>query len=70
MLDIVAGYHRIQFKGKSKIQTQQNDENPHFGPDLGPLPPYSGHHFFPKNLSASVTTYHCQLSSCIISEKN
>ena len=48
MLDIVADYHRIQFKGKSKIQTQQNDENPHFGPDLGPLPPYSGHHFFPK----------------------
>ena len=35
------------------IQTQENGEKPHFGPDLVPLSPNSGHHFFffppPKN---------------------
>ena len=28
------------------IQTQENGEKPHFGPDLVPLSPNSGHHFF------------------------
>ena len=42
MLDIVANYHRTQFHGKRKIQTQENGEKPHFGPDLGQLCPSSG----------------------------
>ena len=28
------------------IQTQENDKKPHFGPDLGPLGPNSGHQCF------------------------
>ena len=42
------------------------------GSDFGPFGPGSnlGHQiFFPKNLAASVTRYHGQLSSCTISEK-
>ena len=39
MLDIVANYHRNQFKEKLMIQTEENAKKPHFGPDLGPLGP-------------------------------
>ena len=59
MLDTVANYHCIQFQGKLMIQTQENDEKPHFGS------PNS----FLKNLASPVTRYHGQLSSCTISEK-
>ena len=41
MLDIVASYHRMQFQGKLMIETQENVEKPHFGPDLGPWGPNS-----------------------------
>ena len=50
------------------IQTQENGGKPHFGPNLGPLGPNLGHHFF-FNLALLVTGYHDQLSSCIIPEK-
>ena len=46
MVGIVASYHHMQFQGKVMTQFQQNDEKPHFGPDLGPLGPNSGHQFF------------------------
>ena len=46
MLDIEASYHCMQFQGKTMIQTQLNDEKPHFGPNLGPLGLTSGHQFF------------------------
>ena len=69
MLDIIASYHCMQFKVKFMIQTQENAKKIHFGPDLGPLGPNSGHQFFFKNLTLSVTRYHGQLSSCKISEK-
>ena len=48
MLDIVAGYHRIQFQGKRMIQTQENGKKtPHFGPNLCPLGPnLDCQHFF------------------------
>ena len=36
MLGIVASYHRIQFQVKRIIQSQENDEKPHFGPKLVP----------------------------------
>ena len=36
----------IQFQGKLTIQTQENVETPHFGPDLGPLGPNLGRHIF------------------------
>ena len=48
MLDIVANYHRMQFHSKNMIQIQANGEKPDFGPDLGPLNPNSGFHFFFK----------------------
>ena len=49
---------------------QENGEKPHFGPNLGPLGPDSGHQIsLFKNLVASVTRYQGQLSSCTISEK-
>ena len=48
---------------------QENDNKPHFGPDLGLLDPNSSHHFFFKNLALSVTRYHGQLSSCTIFKK-
>ena len=47
------------------IQTKENDEEPHFMPDLI----WSANSFF-KILSSSVTRYRSQLSSCTISEKN
>ena len=46
MLDIVASYHRMQFQGKLMIETQENVEKPHFGPDLGPWGPNSDRKFF------------------------
>ena len=42
MLDIVASCHCMQFQGKLMIQTQENDEKPHFGSDLGLLCPNLG----------------------------
>ena len=47
-LDIVASYHCMQFQGKLMIQTQEDGENPHFGPDLDLLRPNSGHEIFSK----------------------
>ena len=72
MLDTVVSYHCMQFQGKCMIQTQENDEKPHFEPDFGPLAQIRAakfFFFFFKNLDSSVTRYHCQLSSCNISEK-
>ena len=40
MLDIVESYPCVQFQGKLIIQTQENDNKPHFRPDLGPLDPH------------------------------
>ena len=52
------------------IETQENGQKPHFGPDLGPLGPNSGRQIsFFKNLASSVTRYHGQLSSSKISER-
>ena len=48
MLDIVASYQCQIFQGKLMIRTQENGEKPHFGLDLGPLGPKSGHKFFLK----------------------
>ena len=60
----------MQFQGKNMIQTHENGEKPHFGPDLGHLDPNSGCQiFFFKNLALSVTRYHGQSSSCKISEQ-
>ena len=53
MLDIVASYHFMQFHGKLMIQTQENGEKPHFGP----------------NLWLQILLDHHQLSSCTIFEK-
>ena len=33
----------MQFQGKLMIQTQENDKEPHFGPNLGSLDPNSSH---------------------------
>ena len=41
MLDIVA-------IGQLTIQTEENGEKSHFGPNLGPLGPTSDHQFFFK----------------------
>ena len=46
MLEIVASYHRMQFQEKLMIKAQENCEQPHFGPHLGPLGPNSGHQIF------------------------
>ena len=43
MLGVIASYHRIQFQEKLMVQTHENGEKPHFGPDLGPLGPNSDH---------------------------
>ena len=50
-------------------QIQENSKKTHFGPDLGLLDQNSGLQFFSKDLASSVTLYHGQLSSCIISAK-
>ena len=42
MLDNITSYHCMQFQGKRIIKSQENDEKPHFGPDLGPLDPNTG----------------------------
>ena len=71
MLDIAASYNCMQFEGKLMLQTQENGEKPHFGPDLGLLDPNLGcQNFFFQSLALSVIRYHGQLSSCTISEKN
>ena len=45
----VTSCHSIQFHGQLMIQTQENGKKPHFGPDLGPSGPNSGHQgFFPQ----------------------
>ena len=36
----------MKFQRNRMIQTQENDKKPHFGLDLGPLHPNSGHFFF------------------------
>ena len=60
----------MQFQGKLMIQTQENGEKPHFGPNLGPLGPTSGcQFFFKKNLASSAIRYHGQLLLCKISGK-
>ena len=52
------------------IQTQENAEKPHFGPNLCPLDPkFRPSKFTFKNLPSSVTRFHDQLSSCTKSEK-
>ena len=67
---MVASYHCMQFQGKYMIQTQGNCIKPYFGPDLDQLGPNLGlPRIFFKNLAASVTRYHGQLSSCKILEK-
>ena len=39
----------MQVKGKLMIQTQEDGEKPHFGPDISPLGPNAGRQkFFPK----------------------
>ena len=42
MLDIIARYYCKRFQGKRMVQTQENGEKLHFGPDSNPLSPYSG----------------------------
>ena len=44
------------------IQTQENGEKPHFGPDLGPLGPNSGLQIILQESGSAVTRYHGQLS--------
>ena len=46
MLDLFASYHCLQIQGKLMIQTQENGVKSHFGPNLGPLSPNSGHQTF------------------------
>ena len=55
MLDIIASYHLIQFQEKLTIQTQENGEEPHFGPDLGLLCQNSGR----KNFFIKLVLRHC-----------
>ena len=55
----------MQFQGKRMIQTHENGEKFHFGPDLGQLAPNLGRPFF----FLSVSRCHGQLSSCAISGK-
>ena len=51
----------------------KNGEKLHFGPELRPLGPNSGHQFFffsfLKNLAYSLNRFHGQLSLCTISKK-
>ena len=40
----------MQVKGKLMIQTQEDGEKPHFGPDISPLDPNAGREkFFQKS---------------------
>ena len=70
LLEIVASYLRIQFQGKLIIQTQENGEKPHFGPDSGPLDPNLGQQLFFQKSGFLVIRCHGQLSQWKISEKN
>ena len=59
MLDIVASYHCMQFQGKQMIQTQENDEKPHFGPDLDSMDTNSVCKFFFLDQSLDImVNYH------------
>ena len=69
MLDIVANYHCLQFQGKYMIQTEENGEETHFGPDFRPIGPNSGRQVFFLFLALSVTRYYGQLSSRKISKR-
>ena len=52
MLGVIASYHRIQFQEKLVVQTQENGEKPHFGPDLD-------HQFFLQSFQLDiVSSYH------------
>ena len=52
LLDSVLSYYPMQFKGKLKNQTWQNDKKTNFGPHFGPSGPNLG----PKNFFLSFTT--------------
>ena len=43
MLDIVASYHCMQFRGKLINQTCENSKKPSFGPDFDPFGPNFSH---------------------------
>ena len=66
ILDIIASYNSMQFQGKLMIQTQENDKEPHFGPNLGSLDPNSSHQFFfskiwlCQSLDIMVSSHHVQ----------
>ena len=51
-------------------QTSENVKKPSFGLNFYHIWPKFGPPFFFKNLAASVTRYHSQLSSCTITETN
>ena len=60
MLKVVPTYHCVQFQGKCMIWTQENGEEPHFGPDFGPL----GSNSDWQNFSIKLVVRHCsKLSS-------
>ena len=70
MLDIVAGYHRIQFQGKRMIQTQENgNKNLILGLIYALWAQIWIANIFFKCLASAVIRYHGQRSSCTISEK-
>ena len=46
MLDTIASYNCRQFQGKLRIQTQENGEKRHYGPNLGLLDTNSGRENF------------------------
>ena len=52
------------------IQTQENGEKPHFGPDSDPLDPNLGQQLFFQKSGFLVIRCHGQLSQWKISEKN
>ena len=45
ILDIVGSYYRMQFQEEIMIQTKENDEKSHFGPNLGSLGPDSSRQY-------------------------
>ena len=59
----------MQFQEKRVIQTQENDEKPHFGPNLVPWAQIQASKTVLKSLAWSVTRYHGKLSPSTISEK-
>ena len=52
LLDSVLSYYPMQFKGKLKNQTWQNDKKTNFGSHFGPFGPNLG----PQNFFLSFTT--------------